>query len=178
MLSLQAVQNIDLTKIVELRFAQWNAGTYLLSDIQLLAASTAKMSIPLPSTLTGGTNATVGLVNDSVKNADVVSLTVLANDGVDQGYVAIPLSDGDFTTSQTVQFDMRDTQGNNTVFITLVDTNGATWSAWTEASTQLDQWVTIDFDYSAASDIALNQIVEIRFAQWNAGTYLLADILR
>jgi glucan 1,3-beta-glucosidase len=176
--SYAAANGVDLTSIVELRFAQWNAGVYLLADISLIAAEQTNMSIALPSMVEGGTNANVGLVQDEIKNANVLSLEVLANDGIDQGYVALPITDPDFSSTQSIRFDIRDTQGNNTVYITLVDNTGATWSAWTQDGATMDQWVTLTLDYGAASGVDLSNIVEVRFAQWNAGVYFIADIQR
>ena len=78
-----------------------------------------------------------------------------------------------------LQFQVLDQQGENTVYITLVDDSGASWSGWSsdEAKTALNTWKTIEFDYTAAaSAINLTQIAEVRLAQWNAGTYRFADV--
>ncbi|MCF2949168.1 cellulase family glycosylhydrolase [Paraglaciecola aquimarina] len=173
----QAAQGIDLSKVVEVRFAQWNAGTYMLDKVTLVASVEGSMSIPLSENPMSGSNATVSLVNDAEKAADVLSLEVLANDGVDQGYAGVSFAAIDMTMYQSLNFDMKDTQGNNTVYMTFVDGEGATWSAWTEAGTTQNEWATIPFTYSGAAGIDLTNIVEIRFAQWNAGTYYIANIM-
>jgi hypothetical protein len=136
--SYQDAQSIDLSSIVEVRLAQWNAGSYYLDQLTLLIADNGAVDIVLPTTPAGGSNATVSLVSDSEKAADVLSLEVLANDNVEQAYVSVPFTATDFSEYASLQFDMKDTQGSNTVYLTLVDNAGATWSAWTEQSTSLN----------------------------------------
>jgi len=172
---------IDLTAVVAVRIAGWNSGTYLISDLTLLAmedTGTPGLTFPNPTSGVGGTNATVTIVNDEELAKDVISLEVLANDNVDQAYASIGFAETDFASYGLLEFMIKDTQGSNTHFITLVDETGATWSGWTSASSIQDTWSTIIFDYSSASSsIDLGNVVEIRVAEWNAGTYFLSDFL-
>ena len=126
-----------------------------------------------------GANATVSVVADDELNKDVVELQILESGNFEQAYVSFPYSRQDFSTTSSLEFQVLDQQGENTVYITLVDDSGASWSGWSsdEAKTALNTWKTIEFDYTAAaSAINLTQIAEVRLAQWNAGTYRFADV--
>ena len=185
-----AANSIDLTKVSEVRFAQWNAGTYRFADVALLLSSgaieidnsNADQSSNLPQSIDGytfGTNATGSLVADDELSKNVVELQVLQDGNFEQAYVSFPYSRQDFSTTSSLEFQVLDQQGENTVYITLVDDSGASWSGWSsdEAKTALNTWKTIEFDYTAAaSAINLTQIAEVRLAQWNAGTYRFADV--
>ena len=185
-----AANSIDLTKVSEVRFAQWNAGTYRFADVALLLSSgaieidnsNADQSSNLPQSIDGytfGTNATGSVVADDELSKDVVELQVLQDGNFEQAYVSFPYSRQDFSTTSSLEFQVLDQQGENTVYITLVDDSGASWSGWSsdEAKTALNTWKTIEFDYTAAaSAINLTQIAEVRLAQWNAGTYRFADV--
>lgn len=185
-----AANSIDLTKVSEVRFAQWNAGTYRFADVALLLSSgaieidnsNADQSSNLPQTIDGytfGTNATGSVVADDELSIDVVELQVLQDGNFEQAYVSFPYLRQDFSTTSSLEFQVLDQQGENTVYITLVDDSGASWSGWSsdEAKTALNTWKTIEFDYTAAaSAINLTQIAEVRLAQWNAGTYRFADV--
>jgi glucan 1,3-beta-glucosidase len=185
-----AANSIDLTKVSEVRFAQWNAGTYRFADVALLLSSgaieidnsNADQSSNLPQSIDGytfGTNATGSVVADDELSKDVVELQVLQDGNFEQAYVSFPYSQQDFSTTSSLEFHVLDQQGENTVYITLVDDSGASWSGWSsdEAKTALNTWKTIEFDYSAAvNSIDLTKVSEVRFAQWNAGTYRFADV--
>ena len=185
-----AANSIDLTKVSEVRFAQWNAGTYRFADVALLLSSgaieidnsNADQSSNLPQTIDGytfGTNATGSVVADDELSKDVVELQVLNSGNFEQAYVSFPYQQQDFSTTSSLEFQVLDQQGENTVYITLVDDSGASWSGWSsdEAKTVLNTWTTIEFDYSAAASVInLTQIAEVRLAQWNAGRYRFIDI--
>ena len=185
-----AANSIDLTKVSEVRFAQWNAGTYRFADVALLLSSdaieidnsNADQSSNLPQTIDGytfGTNATGSVVADDELSKDVVELQVLNSGNFEQAYVSFPYQQQDFSTTSSLEFQVLDQQGENTVYITLVDDFGASWSGWSsdEAKTVLNTWTTIEFDYSAAASVInLTQIAEVRLAQWNAGRYRFIDI--
>ena len=185
-----AANSIDLTKVSEVRFAQWNAGTYRFADVALLLSSgvieidksNGNQDSNQPQTIDGytfGSNATGSLVADNELGKDVVELQVVESNNIDQGYVSFPYEQQDFSTTSSLEFQVLDQQGENTVYITLVDDSGASWSGWSsdEAKTVLNTWKTIEFDYTAAaSAINLTQIAEVRLAQWNAGTYRFADV--
>ena len=128
--------------------------------------------------MNSGTNANGSIVSDTELGKDVIELEVLASDNIDQGYVGFPM-EKDFTLASKLEFKVLDFQGSNTVYITVVDSAGATWSNWSDNATPSvqNQWTTIEFDYSAAAnDIDLTQVAEVRFAQWNSGTYRFSDI--
>jgi hypothetical protein len=126
-----------------------------------------------------GSNATGSIVTDTELNKDVIELEVLASNNFEQGYVGFPYQREDFTTASKFEFKVLDQQGSNSVYVTLVDAAGATWSTWSSDSTKsvLNVWTTIEFDYTAAASVIdLTQVAEVRLAQWNAGTYRFADV--
>ena len=134
---------------------------------------------PTSSTITHGTNANVNVVTDTELSKDVAALEVVESSNFVQGYVGFPLSQEDFSSASAFEFKVLDQQGSNTVYITLVDSAGDKWSGWSsdEDKTVLNAWTSIEFDYTAAANsIDLTKVSEVRFAQWNAGTYRFADV--
>ncbi|MCS5594011.1 MAG: hypothetical protein NZ730_05670, partial [Porticoccaceae bacterium] len=185
-----AASVIDLTQVAEIRFAEWNSGSYRFSDVALLLTSgeieTGNSSAdqdPEHTQYAGeytiGSNATGSIVADAELNKDVIELEVLASNNFEQGYVGFPYQQEDFSNGSTLEFKVLDQQGSNSVYITLVDAAGATWSTWSSDATKsvLNAWTTIEFDYSAAANVIdLTQVTEVRFAEWNSGTYRFSDL--
>ena len=138
-----------------------------------------KYAIANPESLTNGTNSVVSIVTDTELGRNVAELQVLESENYVQGYVGFPLGQEDFTVASKFEFKVLDQQGSNTVWITLVDSAGLEWSAWSSDATKtvLNEWVTIEFDYTAAAGfIDLSQVAEVRFAQWNSGSYRFSDL--
>ena len=187
-----AASVIDLTQVAEVRFAEWNSGSYRFADLALLLSSD-EIETNTSSTdnddevtqtigeYTIGSNAIGSIVTDTELSKDVVELEVLASNNFEQGYVGFPFQREDFTTASKFEFKVLDQQGSNTVYITLIDAAGARWSSWSSNSTKsvLNTWTTIEFDYSAAASVIdLTQVAEVRFAEWNSGSYRFADLVR
>ncbi|MCS5595095.1 MAG: carbohydrate-binding protein, partial [Porticoccaceae bacterium] len=138
-----------------------------------------KYAIANPTSVTNGSNAIGSIVTDTELSKDVVELEVLASDNFAQGYVGFSIGQEDFTTASKFEFKVLDQQGSNTVYVTLVDAVGATWSYWTDNATPSVQnaWATIAFDYTAAASVIdLTQVAEVRFAEWNSGSYRFSDL--
>jgi hypothetical protein len=76
----------------------------------------------------------------------------------------------DASTFANFTFWIEDTQGNNTVKVTMIDTNNAVWSGWTTAAVQ-NTWVGISLSMSSVTGINKGAIKEIRIGEWNKGTY-------
>jgi hypothetical protein len=140
-----------------------------------------KYALANPTNVNNGSNAIGSIVTDTELSKDVVELEVLASNNFEQGYVGFPFQREDFTTASKFEFKVLDQQGSNTVYITLIDAAGARWSSWSSDSTKsvLNTWTTIEFDYSAAASVInLTQVAEVRFAEWNSGSYRFADLVR
>ena len=140
-----------------------------------------KYALANPTNVNNGSNAIGSIVTDTELSKDVVELEVLASNNFEQGYVGFPFQREDFTTASKFEFKVLDQQGSNTVYITLIDAAGARWSSWSSNSTKsvLNTWTTIEFDYSAAASVIdLTQVAEVRFAEWNSGSYRFADLVR
>ncbi|GAB6088667.1 chitobiase/beta-hexosaminidase C-terminal domain-containing protein [Spirochaeta dissipatitropha] len=127
-----------------------------------------------------GGRAAVRLVNESANTGGnkAVELTV-RNSGypgaTDRSvYIRHPegavISALDYSHLVFFGFDM---VGNNTVYVTGVDSNGNTASAWTETAGAHNSWTKFVVPLNALS---LQNIVEIRLGQWNNGTYLFDDV--
>ena len=182
---------IDLSRISAIRFGEWNAGSYRFSDVALHIStdnldtndSCGNAGQQSQQTSVGiyaiGPNATGTIVIDDQLEKEVIELEVLANDNIEQAYASLPTDQQDFSNGSMLEFGVLDQQGSNTVYVTLVDGNGDTWSGWSSdgSKTVLNQWTTIQFDYSAAANtIDLAQVTAVRLAQWNAGTYRFSDM--
>jgi endoglucanase len=73
-------------------------------------------------------------------------------------------------------FFVNDTQGANTIRVTIIDTNNAVWSGWTSAQSVKNQWTKITVPLSSVTGINKAAIKEIRLGEWNSGTYYFDDI--
>jgi hypothetical protein len=134
-----------------------------------------------------GTTASVALDSGSANAGGSKSVKMTANeDGKPAtNYVAITPQAGesiDITAYSYLSFYVKDTQGNNTTMVTLVDSNGKTWTGWAVDSSVQNAWTKINLDLNAAEksygamDIAKSNIKEIRLGEWNTGTYYFDDI--
>lgn len=87
----------------------------------------------------------------------------------------------DVTNSLKLKFKTKDTQGNNGYKISLVDINGnETNFVWADGpngnkDTWTDAYISLDKFYKESPSVDFTQIVEVRFGQWNNGTYYLDD---
>ena len=171
------------TSEIEEYFTQFASMEYVVNPWVMSALAPApnpgKYAIENPSSVTSGPNAIGGIVADAALGKDVVSLGVFSSGNPGQSYVVLPLGSENLSTASSLEFKVLDQQGSNTIYITLVDSAGATWSSWTDNATPsvLNSWTTIQFDYSAAAvAIDLTQVSAIRFAQWHTGSYRFSDV--
>lgn len=73
-------------------------------------------------------------------------------------------------------FYVKDTQGNNTEKITIIDAGGSSWSGWTDQNAVKDRWTKTTLPLSSVKGVDLSAIKEIRIGEWNSGTYYLDDV--
>lgn len=74
-------------------------------------------------------------------------------------------------------FYIKDTQGSNTLQVSLIDTDGKESDfGWRSPSTTKDKWVQYCIKVSDFNKIDKTKIAGIRIGEWNAGTYYLDDI--
>ena len=74
-------------------------------------------------------------------------------------------------------FYIKDTQGSNTLQVSLIDTHGKESDfGWRSPSTTKDKWVQYCIKVSDFNKIDKTKIAGIRIGEWNAGTYYLDDI--
>ncbi len=121
-----------------------------------------------------GPNATV-TYNSSGHN--VILVTSVSGDpgNANQCVKVIPQSGASVNASSYTYFTfwIDDTQGNNTIKVTMVDTGNAVWSGWTSTSSTKNTWVGISLPMSSVSGINKAAIKEIRIGEWNYGTYYI-----
>lgn len=70
---------------------------------------------------------------------------------------------------------MKDTQGNNNFEIKLYDGTNESNGLWTESATK-DTWSKCEVSISELTGVDLSHITEIRFYEWNNGSYYIDDI--
>lgn len=74
-------------------------------------------------------------------------------------------------------FYIKDTQGSNTMQISLIDENGKESSYdWRSPSTSKNKWTQYYVKLSDISGIDKTKVSGMRIGQWNAGTYYVDDI--
>lgn len=134
----------------------------------------------------GAANAIVSLSSDSPLTEGSKSVQLVVRNSGDPGNanqcVNIAPQGGtpvDTTGLNYLVFYVKDTQGSNTVKITMIDKNNALWSGWSggsNGSTVKNKWTKIILPLSSVSGIDKTAIKEIRLGQWNSGTYYFDDI--
>ena len=121
-----------------------------------------------------GPNATVSY-NSSGQNV-MLTTTVSADPGnANQCAKVVPQTGTSINASGYTYFTfwIDDTQGNNTVKVTMVDTNNAVWSGWTSTASTKNVWVGLTLAMSGVTGINKAAIKEIRIGEWNSGTYYI-----
>jgi len=130
-----------------------------------------------------GTGATTTLSTDNGANAPgTKSVNLTTSTEGDPGTTAqcvkiTPQSGASINASGYSQllFYIKDTQGPNTIKITLVDTSNALWSGWIGPVVQ-NQWTKINLAMSTVTGINKASIKEIIIGEWNTGTYYIDDV--
>jgi aryl-phospho-beta-D-glucosidase BglC (GH1 family) len=133
--------------------------------------------------ITAGANATVASYASTANagGARSVRLTVSTSGDPSTATRCVNVTPQSGTTINTtgknhLVFYVNDTQGVNTVKVTIIDSNNALWSGWTSASSVKNQWTKITLPLSSVTGINKAAIKEIRIGEWNAGTYYIDDI--
>jgi glucosylceramidase len=132
---------------------------------------------------TAGTGATVASYADTANTggSKCVKLTFSSSGdpGTSSNCVNVTPQSGssiDASSKNYLIFFVKDTQGANTIKVTIIDTSNATWSGWTSAQSVQNQWTKISVALSSVSGINKAAIKEIRLGEWNAGTYYFDDM--
>lgn len=131
------------------------------------AGSLANVSLDSSSANQGGSKSvklTVTSSGDPSTNTRCVRVTPQSGSTVDT------------TGRNYLVFYVRDTQGANTVRVTLIDSSNNVWSTWTSNQSVYNQWTKFTINISAVSGINKAAIKEIRIGEWNSGTYYIDDI--
>lgn len=79
----------------------------------------------------------------------------------------------DCTSYFYLTFFIRDLQGSNTHRVTLIDSKGASVSAWIDTPSVYEQWTRINVPLSMYAGIDLKCLSEIRIGEWNSGDYCI-----
>ncbi|WP_233566878.1 GDSL-type esterase/lipase family protein [Cohnella endophytica] len=198
-LPLGSVTGINKAAIKEIRIGEWNSGVYYVDDLYFAGAASdpvpAFSQQPPVSTaiwfqnfeagtgFSAGTGATVASDPSSANTggAKSVKLTVSASGdpGTTSNSVKItPQAGGsvDATGQSLLNFFIKDTQGSNTIRVTIVDSANATWNGWTTSSSVQNQWTKISLPLGSVTGINKAAIKEIRIGEWNTGVYYVDDL--
>jgi hypothetical protein len=118
-----------------------------------------------------GANATTSY-NSSGQNIKLTTSVSGDPGNANQCVKVVPQTGASVDASMFANFTfwIDDTQGNNTVKVTMVDTSNALWSGWTTAAVQ-NTWGGISLPMSSVTGINKGAIKEIRIGEWNKGTY-------
>ncbi|MCU9612692.1 cellulase family glycosylhydrolase [Caldibacillus lycopersici] len=95
------------------------------------------------------------------------------------GSISIAAKDGavDASAMKYLIFSINDTQGSNTIKVSLTDASGKSTSfGWQSPSTTKNTWVYYQIPLSNFSGIDLANVSEVRIGQWNSGVYYIDDI--
>lgn len=126
-------------------------------------------------------------------NAEVEAATNEKHNGVQSLKYVKKVSEGTSKTNGSVKIDfnhavnvsdlkylifyIKDTQGSNTMQISLIDADGKESSYdWRSPSTSKNKWAQYYVKLSDISGIDKTKVTGIRLGQWNAGTYYIDDV--
>lgn len=82
----------------------------------------------------------------------------------------------DVSNQSYFNFNVKDTQGYNTIRVTFVDENNKVWSEYTNGKAVKNQWTTISMPMNIVTGIDKTQIKEIRLGEFNSGTYYFDNL--
>lgn len=84
----------------------------------------------------------------------------------------------DVTDQQYLILYIKDTQGSNTMKMSLTDSHGVSSSfSWKSPSTEKDEWVQYHVPVDSFDRVDLSSIEEIRIGQWNEGVYYIDQVI-
>ena len=75
-----------------------------------------------------------------------------------------------------MNFYLKDTQGENTAYITVKDASGHTASSWTDAKSVKNAWTLISIPFAKFAGIDWTALTEIDLGEWNSGDYYFDDL--
>ncbi|WP_062350643.1 chitobiase/beta-hexosaminidase C-terminal domain-containing protein [Bacillus kwashiorkori] len=96
-----------------------------------------------------------------------------------EGSIVISSQNGpvDVSSLRYFIFSIKDTQGSNTLKVSLIDENEKETSfSWQSQSTKKDSWVYYQIPVSNFTGVDLTKITKVRVGQWNSGTYYLDNL--
>ncbi|MCR2821753.1 chitobiase/beta-hexosaminidase C-terminal domain-containing protein [Lederbergia panacisoli] len=99
--------------------------------------------------------------------------------GVNKASINIKSMGGpvDATGMEYFVFYIKDTQGLNTIKMSLTDSHGkSTDFGWKAMSTKKNEWVRYEVPMSSFSGIDFSSISEVRIGQWNEGIYYIDQV--
>ena len=82
----------------------------------------------------------------------------------------------DVSAEKDLAFFVKDTEGANSVKVTVTDTSGAVWSGYTSGQSVQNQWTQLSVPLSSVSGINKTAISSIKLGEFNSGTYYFDDL--
>ena len=197
------LENLDLTNITKVAFYEWNEGTYYIDDIKFVQElSSSEDNNPMngmatwlqnfetddleatfdkaPKGVEVSVEDSAGCEKDGTASKGLVyRRTESADPSSSSGSVIIKSEKPVNTTGlRYLIFYIKDTQGSNTLKVSLIDKEGKeTNFGWTSLKTVKGKWkqyyILLD---DLKGDIDFTQISGIRIGQWNSGTYYIDNV--
>lgn len=73
-------------------------------------------------------------------------------------------------------FSVKDTQGSNSMRLTVKDADGKVWSGWVDELPVNNEWTKTVVPLSVIQGVDLSKIAEIRIGEWNPGVYYFDSV--
>ncbi|MGM0881362.1 MAG: S-layer homology domain-containing protein [Bacillota bacterium] len=189
---LGSVDGFDPAKVVKIRIGFWNKSTYWFDDVSFQENGETETLSPslfqdfegtsgyasgdsgatvVPETLdiavgSGSQSVKMSLVGSGMPDSPFNSLIVNSTSG----------DPADTSGYSFLNFYLKDTQGVNTVYVTIKDANGHTASSWTDAKSVKNEWTLISIPFTHFSGIDWSAVTEIGLGEWNSGVYYFDDV--
>lgn len=182
----------DSAQVAQIRIGFWNKSTYWFDDVSFQGNEEPEALSPslfqdfegmsgYTSEDSGTTvvQETLDIANGSGSHSVKMSLTGSGMpDSPFNNLIVSSLSGGPFNASgfSVLNFYLKDTQGVNTVYMTVKDASGHTASSWTDTKSVKNEWTLISIPLTHFSGIDWSTVTEVDLGEWNSGTYYFDDV--
>lgn len=83
----------------------------------------------------------------------------------------------DASSMEYLIFSLKDTQGSNTLKVSLIDESGkATSFGWQDPKTKHNEWIYYQIPLTKFSGVDMTKISKVRIGQWNSGVYFVDNM--
>ncbi len=180
-------EGFDPTHVAKIRIGFWNKSTYWFDDVSFQVSEATEPLSPIlfqafegtSGYASGHSGATVApetsdIATGSGSQSVKLELTQSVSPEFPVNTLLVSSESGgsvDASDHSYLNFYLKDTQGVNTVYVTVKDADGKSVSSWTSASSVKNEWTLISIPFANFSGVDWSKITQIGLGEWNSGVY-------